>query len=548
MKEIELVLTELHPVKGKHSKLSILLNKYFRHIDRGGSLKGEILAGITLFIVSVCILFMNIQFIANSMNEGIKLSTSPDSPVNTTASMNFAYFYIGALLVSFLGTILVGLVVGYPLVQVTMMGFGSGMLSMFSIENGLTYYNLLFINLIAAAIYFILTQIPFMKKIILLNIPEPVKKVLPLVIGVIFAFNGLKFSGLVSLSIEKIKGIEILSAIRIKGIIDLSTISVSEKYAIFGAFLSIIIYILFKVMKWKNPLFWSLIIGTLLYVTLDLCLVGADVSNADSYINLGRVWMAVSSQASNRTPFGDSFMTYMPLAISSLIKYAGNVITIGSDFSAYNGNVSLLLLNGIVTFIIISMTDVVGIVSGVTTDLSISDDEITTIRNGSVSKAIACNAAINIIAPFLGIGNIAFGGSSLVGAEEDGKSGLTSIVASIGILLSVFILLIPALFATKISPVMSMNQWNYNAYGNGGFITMISNTKFLIINVIMLCIGIGKVIEFINLNFKDKRDYIPSILTLVCAVYFMNLMIGLLVGIISYVVLKKFLLPFVSIK
>ena len=38
----------------KHSGLSRILNKYFHHIDRGGSMKSEITAGCLMCILSVC--------------------------------------------------------------------------------------------------------------------------------------------------------------------------------------------------------------------------------------------------------------------------------------------------------------------------------------------------------------------------------------------------------------------------------------------------------------------------------------------------------------
>ena len=41
-----------------------MLNKFFHYKDRGGTLKGEIAAGLGMFFLAVCGLFINMQLIA----------------------------------------------------------------------------------------------------------------------------------------------------------------------------------------------------------------------------------------------------------------------------------------------------------------------------------------------------------------------------------------------------------------------------------------------------------------------------------------------------
>ena len=50
----------------KRGKIGSVLNKFFKFYDRGSSVKQEILAGLSVFIISVCALFMNISILCSA--------------------------------------------------------------------------------------------------------------------------------------------------------------------------------------------------------------------------------------------------------------------------------------------------------------------------------------------------------------------------------------------------------------------------------------------------------------------------------------------------
>ena len=131
------VKTEIEPQK-KHCGFSRLLNKYFHHIDRGGSLGGEIGAGITMLILSVCSIFLTMQVIANN-NGGTLLAA-------TESADFYVATYLAAMLVSFAGTLVIGIVARLPFVQVSSLSLTTTMISLVGADNGLTYYNLIFIS------------------------------------------------------------------------------------------------------------------------------------------------------------------------------------------------------------------------------------------------------------------------------------------------------------------------------------------------------------------------------------------------------------------
>ncbi len=281
-------------------------------------------------------------------------------------------------------------------------------------------------------------------------------------------------------------------------------------------------------------------IGTVCFLLLDVILVGIDVSNANSVANFGRVWMLAGSQASMETPFGDSFMTYFPLAIKEVFANFGKVITVGSDFSAYSGNTVLFLVSGVLVYFMLGMYTAEGSIlaskKNVLSDSKDMDSQQLLYEKG-MKKSLVYNSLTNLIAPFFGVGNVMIGGASVSGSEDNGKSGLVSIVASIGFLLSAFVVIVPVFFVTKSYPVTSMNQWNYNAFGNSGFVYLMDGAVFFIINTMMVLIGLTMVLLLKEVNFKKITEFIPVIATVIISVLFMNVVFGVLLGIILYIVI-----------
>lgn len=142
------------------SGISLALNRYFHHLDRGGTLGGEIMAGIIMFFLSICVIFMNMQVVANAINGEVTLVSSPANAINIAASLTYAQIYVGSILVAIVGSLLIGLVAKLPFTQLSLMGLCSSLLCLVGTGAGLTYENLLFVNFIAAVIYTVAAAVP----------------------------------------------------------------------------------------------------------------------------------------------------------------------------------------------------------------------------------------------------------------------------------------------------------------------------------------------------------------------------------------------------
>lgn len=550
-------------MKKESSGLSRALNKYFHHLDRGGTLGGEITAGLILFFLSICVIFMNMQVVANAINGEVALVSSPANQANIAASLTYARIYAGAILVAIVGSLMIGLVAKLPFTQLSLMGLCSSLLCLVGTGGGLTYENLLFVNFVAAVIYTVVAAVPVIRAFFYKAMPQAVRKGLPVAVGLVFAYTALKMSGIVSTTEVAVGAGKSQYVTLISGFAAFSGGRKLAVYGFAGAIVAMLLYILLRVLKRKHAALLSLLGGTIVFFALDAVLVGVDTANTDSILNFGRIWMAAGSQASQETPFADSYLTYFGKAIGEIFANLADCIVKGSDFSGYSGNTILLVVNGVLGYLFMGMYGAEGIAlaakNGLNADVeSTADDvedeeglaegaitDVSAAASGKVDVGSAdgmkmtwlCNAVTNVIAPFLGVGAVSFGLPSLAAAKDRGKSGIVSIVACIGYVISLFIMVFPVLFATTTYAVGSMNQWNYFAYGNGGFVYLMQEAAFAIADVVMVCVGVSTLANLKKWDWKSIVEWIPALSCTAVAVLFTNVVLGVATGMALYTVL-----------
>ncbi len=530
LEEDEVIIIE----KGAPTRLSKKLNRYFHHLDRGGTLKGEVLAGITMFFISICVIFMNVQIVGNTINGTLELSNSPADPKSIQAASVYVQIYVGSILIAVLGSLLIGLITKLPLTQLSAMGMASSLLCLVGTETGLTYNNLLFINFAAALVYCIVAGVPKIRNWLYGALPSSVRKALPAAGGLILAYGALQLSGIVSAKKVSLGSgrSQYITMIDGFGFSDMRTLTLC---GLIGAAGAVILYCAIKALHRKHPVFWSMTGGTLLFVCASLMMSGIDTSNSESFINFGRVWMIAGSQASNTTPFADSYLTYFSSGLQNVFSNVMNIFTEGTDFSAYTGSTISLLAGGVLCYVFTGLYAAEGTLLAMKKRLNCDASEEGKVEFDSqdgIRKALLCNAGTNLIGSFLGAGGITISKTSVAAADDNGKSGITSIVASIGFLISLFILVFPALFATTTYPVSSMNEWNYFAYGNGGFIYLVQGAGFAVADAVLLCTGLFMLSTLKEINWKKAGEWLPAVVTAGAALLTTNIAIGVACGMV----------------
>lgn len=520
------------------SGLSLALNKYFHHLDRGGSLGGEILAGMTMFFLSICMIFMNIQLVGNVINADVVLNSSPGHPGNIAAASVYTELYVGSILVAIIGSLLTGIVAKLPFTQISTMGFASSLLCLVGTQSGLTWQNLLFINLIAGVLYVVICGVPKLRNALYEAIPGPVRKAFPAALGLMIACFALQMTGLVTTSRIAIGTSQYVTIPTGLAIGEMRNLMLC---GLIGGVVAVALYVLLCVLKRKHRIFWPLMGGTLAFIGVSIAMSGIDTARTESFINFGRIWLIAGSQASPQTPFADSYLTYSMDAISGVFAGISSVFTEGADFSGYTGNTIALMVGGVLCYLFAGLFQSQGAIQASQESLNAQAEEngLVELDNASgAGKVLLCSAITNLLAPLFGVAGVSFGIGSVAASKDNAKSGIASIVACIGFVISLFVMAFPALFATVTYPVPSMNTWNYFAYGNGGIVYLIQGVTFTVVELVMLCVGISMASSLKTLKLTDLSESVSAILTVVAAVLTTNLVIGTLCGCVSYLILK----------
>lgn len=150
------------------------------------------------------------------------------------------------------------------------------------------------------------------------------------------------------------------------------------------------------------------------------------------------------------------------------------------------------------------------------------------------------SSGMNFLAPFLGVGAITTSKVSVLSAEDKAKSGISSIVAALGYLISIFVMAFPALLASSTYLVTSMNEFNYFAYGNGGMVYLIQGLRFGLADAFLCLIGIIMIEKGITLLKEEERNYLLSSAAFFLALVFSSLMVGLFASSLLYLLISLF--------
>ena len=510
------------------------LNKYFHHVDRGSTTSREIMGGLLACILCVCAIFMNIQLITSMMVSGPASSASIADIANNGEIIARQYFL--SMILAFIGSLAIGLIARLPLTQIPSLGLSTLMISTLGIGTNLSYQNLLAVCFVSSLIYAAVAAVPIIRKAVLNAVPKSVRKAAPAALGVLVVFTAMQLTGLVYTGDSAITNYGVgTSLIRMDGfnasvqsfrLFDFATYN-SLKYkadsffpliqaclwgvlAAFGAFLLL--------RKTKRPVFHSLMIGTVVYFLLMLFQVIMEQKRGKLNFNLdplwGRLWMVGSEDAQH-------------LHLSTIFRSLnlGEVFTKGFDFTAYTeagGNVALLFGTGIVTFLFANIA---------TTDAMTNDED-----ENQAALTMMCNAGANILAPAVGVSALSVTPLNAAAKRDGAKSGLSTVVASLGFLISAFVWLVPFLFSTT-----SSYDIQFNLYGHyGTSMQLFTESSFIVADGVMALVGLCMVAAMLKDGLGESREAAPFLVTVAAALFLNNLALGFAAGIAAHALTSIF--------
>ena len=510
------------------------LNKYFHHVDRGSTTSREIMGGLLACILCVCAIFMNIQLITSMMVSGPASSASIADIANNGEIIARQYFL--SMILAFIGSLAIGLIARLPLTQIPSLGLSTLMISTLGIGTNLSYQNLLAVCFVSSLIYAAVAAVPIIRKAVLNAVPKSVRKAAPAALGVLVVFTAMQLTGLVYTGDSAITNYGVgTSLIRMDGfnasvqsfrLFDFATYN-SLKYkadsffpliqaclwgvlAAFGAFLLL--------RKTKRPVFHSLMIGTVVYFLLMLFQVIMEQKRGKLNFNLdplwGRLWMVGSEDAQH-------------LHLSTIFRSLnlGEVFTKGFDFTAYTeagGNVALLFGTGIVTFLFANIA---------ASDAMTKDEDV-----NQAALTMMCNAGANILAPIAGVSALSVTPLNAAAKRDGAKSGLSTVVASLGFLISAFVWLVPFLFSTT-----SSYDIQFNLYGHyGTSMQLFTESSFIVADGVMALVGLCMVAAMLKDGLGESREAAPFLVTVAAALFLNNLALGFAAGIAAHALTSIF--------
>lgn len=505
-------------------------NKIFQYQEKGSTMGNEISAGIGMMFLSVCGIFLNMQLIAKLSISGAYATANG---VEVTANGEiYAQTYFVSMLLACIGSFIIGLITKLPLVQTSGLTLSITLVSLLGTQTGLTYQNLLVICFFASIIYLIFAIVPSVRNFVRRALPKPVKNAIPAAIGLLLAFISIQLTGLVSFndSLISIYGAgssleHVSDNVQLGEITRLSSYTyATDKYhpllllCAVAAFMAFFVFIIAR--NSKRRYLYSLLSGAGFFLLSSVLGIGINWKNMSFSLDSlwGRLWMVGSEDS-------------MQLHVSKILQNLsiGNVFMEGFNFQAFTengGNVALFVATGILTFLFATMYESEGV-------LDAMYGEETDVLEIEKTKALICNAGINVIAPLFGAPALSINSTSYVAKEDGAKTGIASIVASIGYFVSMFVWIIPFLFVSITSYTISFNM--YGHYGK--VMQLLCECSFVVVDVVMVFVGLSMCKKSMNINWLKPQETFSLILTVGATFLFSNIAVGVAAGTIVYFII-----------
>lgn len=477
----------MEKTKKKTNAFARFLDQRFHITERGSTVKQETWAGIGAFCIAVCALLMNTQTIGTHYG-------------------NYAGAYLAVSLIAFVGTMVLGMVCNLPLLMTANMSLSTVLISMMSANTGITYANLLAVTFIAAICYLVIVVTP-LKKFVVDELPEGVRKALPVGIGAYVIYTALKNSG-------------ILTA---EGALTSAKAYTDVNIFYFWLLLAgVALMAVYVGVKRKNAF------GSTYFMLIAAMWVGGIVFYMEYFVG-GQTATTLVYQRVNLIFATDGAAPYNLLTGISSLK-PGTLFTQGLDFSAYTeagGNAVLFVVESVLTFLFMGMYTNLGCADG-----ALAAGEMNGLTAKEERKLLAVGAVMNVVSPVLGGTPIAVGSQSAMETRDGGKTGWASVVAGIGFLIAIFNWVFFAISATSTNGVgmwINDTETKLAAYVQDGFIFA---------DLIMIFVGAVMLKGIKKINTADQKEFIPFVITVIGMTCFQNFVIGIALGTICYLILK----------
>lgn len=451
------------------------LDRTFKLSANGTNVRTEVFAGLTTFFAMCYIVIVN-------PNQITGFYTLPGI---------WNAVYVGGLLATVIGTLLMAFLAKKPFAQSAGMGLNSfffvSFVSKAILENGsidpdnaALYYGAGLAAILISGLIFMLLSFTGLRKHIALALPDCLKKSIPAGIGLFIALLGFKNSFIVQANQYTFVQLADCTKWIVRNDYGAIAGGAAPVLAAFLGFIAIAVFAKQDKVKFlkKTSVIMGILVSSVLYYLFT--------------------W---STPTWSNMNIGQTFSDFGKYGLSAFKSESWSTL-----FSGTFGNVFNVIMI-IVTFCLVDMFDTLGTLYGTCAQANMLD------KNGNpqrLSQCLMCDSIGTVVGACIGTSTITTFVESASGVAEGGRTGLTSLVTSIAFALCLFL-----------SPIASI-------------IPSVATAPALIY------VGVLMLKSFAGVDMNDLRSAVPAFLALIMMPLTYSISNGIGVGAIAYVLITLF--------
>lgn len=441
--------------------------KLFRLKEKGTNIKTEIIGGLVTFIAMCYILPINANILSDM-------------------GMDSTGVFVSTALISFIATMIMGLVANYPIALSAGMGLNAYISYSVARAFGFSWQEAMILLTITGILFFVLTLTPF-RRLIIETIPKDLKLIISAGLGAFICFVGLKNSEIISTNADTLVQLGQLS-------------NPAILIALLGTILGFgLIFVKNKaISKMAIPIaiLFTAIVGVSSYLIIHE-FVGAESEFLE--VLPAAPWMDDSLQWGGKGLENVIFFGYIGND-KPTVGFGKMLLKVLSDPRSYIAIFSMIFVN---------LFDTTSTLLAVGKDAGIIDKDG---KMQNYQKAVLADASCAVICAPLGTSTVTSFVESSVGVSVGARTGLASVTTAFMFLLAAFIY-----------PVFSIFTY--------GSVT----APALIIVGAMIFVN-----NFKDINFNDKIVGFTGFVTVIMVLLTYSISYGLGIGLIVYCVMMLF--------
>lgn len=455
------------------------MNKFFKIVERGSTIKAEIIGGLTTFFAMAYIVFVNPNQVAGEGATGWLAQAMDNEMVSAQLGQIWNSVFVASILAAVIGTLLMAFLANMPFAQACGMGLNSFFCTVFVAGacfggiDAVEGYHAGMVLIFVSGIVFLLLSLTGAREYIAKAMPECLKKAIPAGIGLFIAMIGFKNAGLIQANqYTFVQFVDIHGAIQNDA---WETVAPA-----ITAFLGLIIIAILAKINVKGNVIIGIFASTIIYYILMMQVPSFDMS-------------AISQ----------TFKDFGEIGIVGLFDgKAWSDAFIGAPVGGLFNAVML-----IITFCLVDMFDTIGTLYGTAAQADMLDENGDPIN---VNKSMLCDSIATVAGAAIGTSTCTTFVESSAGVAAGARTGFASVVTAVCFALCLFL-----------SPLANIIPSAATAPA-------------------LIYVGVLMLKNFSNVDMDDIASAVPAFLALIMMPLTYSIANGIGIGAIAYVLIQLF--------